>query len=89
MAQQRQSGMERFGAWGNHDLHHANGSGDHVSVGIRATAHHLKQPRLRRSARSDKTRYFSLVAIIVFLFIVLVVTVLAYYYLSIDDKGQF
>nr|KYP74732.1 hypothetical protein KK1_007423 [Cajanus cajan] len=81
MAQQRQSGMERFGV---RDLHHANGAGDHVAVGIRGAAAH-KQPRLRRSARSDRSTYLSVAAILVFLFLVLVVTVLAFSYISRDE----
>ncbi|KAI4352856.1 hypothetical protein L6164_007068 [Bauhinia variegata] len=84
MAQQRQSGMERFGVRGSHDLHQSNGTSDHVAVGIRGSTH--KQHRLRRSARSDKSRHLSVVVIIVFLFLVLVVTVLAYYYISTDSK---
>ncbi|KAH1191381.1 hypothetical protein GmHk_20G058663 [Glycine max] len=81
MAQQRQSGMERFGV---RDLHHANGAGDHVAVGIRGGAA-LKQPRLRRSARSDRATHLSVAAILVFLFLVLVVTVLVFSYISRDE----
>ncbi|KAL2324725.1 hypothetical protein Fmac_023783 [Flemingia macrophylla] len=81
MAQQRPSGMERFGV---RDLHHANGSADHVAVGIRGAAAH-KQPRLRRSARSDRGTYMSVAAILIFLFLVLVVTVLAFSYISRDE----
>lgn len=82
MAQQRQSGMERFGV---RDLHHANGAGDHVAVGIRGGAA-LKQPRLRRSARSDRATHLSVAAILVFLFLVLVVTVLVFSYISRDGE---
>ncbi|RDX68825.1 hypothetical protein CR513_52147, partial [Mucuna pruriens] len=85
MAQQRQSGMERFGVRvGTHDLHHPNGAADHIAVGIRSSAPH-KQPRLRRSARSDRVTYLSVAAILVFLFLVLVVTVLVFSYISRDD----
>ncbi|QCE07993.1 uncharacterized protein LOC114191559 [Vigna unguiculata] len=85
MAQQRQSGMERLGVRvGAHDLHHTNGAGDHVAVGIRSgTAH--KQPRSRRSARSDRGTQLSVAAILVFLFLVLVVTVLVFSYISRDE----
>ncbi|KAI4346400.1 hypothetical protein L6164_007297 [Bauhinia variegata] len=84
MAPQRQSGMERFGFRGSHDLHQSNGTSNHMAIGIRGSTH--KQHRLRRSGRSDKSRQLSLVAIIVFLFLVLVVTALAYYYISTDSK---
>ncbi|KAG5152620.1 hypothetical protein AAZX31_10G204300 [Glycine max] len=81
MAQQRQSGMERFGV---RDLHHTNGAGDHVAVGIRGCAA-LKQPRLRRSARSDRATHLSVAAILVFLLLVLVVTLLVFSYISRDE----
>ncbi|KAL5069601.1 hypothetical protein RYX36_020488 [Vicia faba] len=88
MAQQRQSGTERLGVrLGSHDLHIANGSGDHVAVGIRGGVSH-KQLRLRRSARSDRVSHFSVVAILVFLFIVLVVTFLAFSYISKEEIGN-
>ncbi|XP_058769975.1 uncharacterized protein LOC131643696 [Vicia villosa] len=85
MAQQRQSGTERLGVrLGSHDLHITNGSGDHVAVGIRGGVSH-KQLRLRRSARSDRVAHFSVVAILVFLFIVLAVTFLAFSYISKEE----
>ncbi|ESW15647.1 hypothetical protein PHAVU_007G090000 [Phaseolus vulgaris] len=85
MAQQRQSGMERLGVRvGPHDLHHTNGAGDHLAVGIRGGAAH-KQQRSRRSARSERGTQLSVVAILVFLFLVLVVTVLVFSYISRDE----
>ncbi|KAJ7969704.1 Transmembrane protein (DUF616) [Quillaja saponaria] len=84
MAQYRQSVMERFGLRGNHDLHHSNGTSDHVAIGVRSGLH--KQHRHRRSALSDKSLQFLVGAVMVFLSLVLVVTVLAYYYLSTDSK---
>ncbi|KAK7357103.1 hypothetical protein VNO80_16386 [Phaseolus coccineus] len=85
MAQQRQSGMERLGVRvGPHDLHHTNGAGDHVAVGIRGGAAH-KHQRSRRSARSERGTQLSVVAILVFLFLVLVVTVLVFSYISRDE----
>ncbi|KAG6626863.1 probable hexosyltransferase MUCI70 [Carya illinoinensis] len=81
MAQHRlQSGADRF-------IHHSssNGTPDHVSIGIRAAPSH-KQSRSRRSARSDWGRRVSFGAVIVILSLVLVVTVLAYYYLSSDTR---
>ncbi|CAN1235367.1 Probable hexosyltransferase MUCI70 [Linum perenne] len=79
MAQFRQSGQ-----------HFPNGS-DHVSVGVRgsSSSQHLKSGRGRRSGRSDKGRFvsFSIGAVVLFLCAVLVVTVLAYNYLSAEDKG--
>ncbi|KAG8633396.1 uncharacterized protein LOC110606491 isoform X2 [Manihot esculenta] len=86
MAQYRQSGH-----------HYSNGTSDHVAIGIRAPPSQQQQQqqqykpkpvKVRRSARSDKSRAaaFSIGAVIVVLFVVLSVTVLAYYYLSVDDK---
>lgn len=89
MAQHRQSGTERLGVrLGSHDLHITNGSGDHVAVGIRGGVSH-KQPRFRRSARSDRVAHFSVVAILVFLFIVLAVTFLAFSYISKEGEVLF
>ncbi|WJX14226.1 hypothetical protein P8452_04521 [Trifolium repens] len=85
MAQQRQSGTERLGVrLGSHDLHNTNGSGDHVSVAIRGGVSH-KQQRFRRMARSDRGARFTVVAILVFLFLVLVVTFLAFSYISREE----
>ncbi|XP_057423522.1 uncharacterized protein LOC130717340 [Lotus japonicus] len=84
MAQQRQSGTERLGVR-THDLHLANGSAaDHVAVGIRGGVAH-KQQRLRRLARSARGKSLSMAAILVFLFLVLVVTLLAFSYISRDE----
>ncbi|CAL1363400.1 unnamed protein product [Linum trigynum] len=87
MAQYRQSGQ-----------HYSNGGtpADHVSIGVRASSSQQQQllqhkpgGRVRRSGRSDKSRSgsFSIGAVIVFLCLVLVVTGLAYNYLSAEDKG--
>ena len=84
MAQYRQSGTDRNGP----PFHSTNnGVADHVAVGIRSAPY--KQARARRSARSDKGRGISIGAIIFVLSLVLVATVLAYYYLLRDTKGQF
>ncbi|KAB5512610.1 hypothetical protein DKX38_029638 [Salix brachista] len=71
--------------------HYANGTSDHVSIGIRASSsssHQQKSGRVRRLGyRSDKSSRggCSLIgAVIVFLCLVLVVTVLAYYFLSTE-----
>lgn len=89
MALHRQSGMERFGVRvaGTHD-HAANGSADHVSVGIRGGSAPHKQPRLRRSARSDRVPQLSMATILLFLFLVLVVTFLAFSYISRHGEVQ-
>ncbi|KGN63100.1 uncharacterized protein LOC101218369 [Cucumis sativus] len=85
MAQHRQSGTERYGPRSHDALHSTNnGASDHVAVGIRSTAY--KQARARRAARSDKGRGISVGAIVFVLSLVLVVTVLAYYYLLRDTK---
>lgn len=86
MAQQRQSGTERLGVRvGSHDLHNTNGSSDHVAIGIRGGVG-IKQQRLRRSARSDRGVRFSVIAILVFLFIVLVVTFMVFSYISREGE---
>lgn len=87
MAQYRQSGAERFHGPRGHDLHHSSSNGtpnDHVAIGIRTTQH--KQSRIRRSVRSDKCRRVSVGGVILILSLGLVLTVLAYYYLSTDTK---
>ncbi|CAK9326116.1 unnamed protein product [Citrullus colocynthis] len=83
MAQHRQSGTDRYGTR-SHDALHSTNNGDHVAVGIRYTPY--KQARARRAARSDKGRGISVRTIIFVLSLVLVVTVLAYYYLLRDTK---
>ncbi|XP_023537328.1 uncharacterized protein LOC111798426 [Cucurbita pepo subsp. pepo] len=85
MAQHRQSGTDRYGPRAHDALHSTNnGVADHVAVGIRTTPY--KQARVRRAARSDKGRGISVGAIIFALSLVLVLTVLAYYYLLRDTK---
>ncbi|KAF9661636.1 hypothetical protein SADUNF_Sadunf19G0089400 [Salix dunnii] len=71
--------------------HYSNGTSDHVSIGIRASSSSSQQQksgRVRRLGyRSDKSSRggCSLIgAVIVFLCLVLVVTVLAYYFLSTE-----
>ncbi|GLT52213.1 hypothetical protein SLA2020_255660 [Shorea laevis] len=67
--------------------HYANGSSDHVGVGIRSSVPH-KSARWRRSARGDKSRRLSIGSIVVVLSLVLVVTVLVYYYISSFSNGK-
>ncbi|KAF9670647.1 hypothetical protein SADUNF_Sadunf13G0090600 [Salix dunnii] len=75
--------------------HYSNGTSDHVSIGVRASSSSSSQQhklgRIRRLGyRSDKNSRggLSLVgAVIVFLCFVLVVTVLAYYFLSTDNSN--
>lgn len=85
MAQYRQSGTERYGALHHHhNNHNSNGTSfnDHVSVGIRAAPYN-KPARARRSARSDKnSRRLSIGWVIFVLLLVLLATVLAYFYIS-------
>ncbi|CAL0300652.1 unnamed protein product [Lupinus luteus] len=84
--------MERFGvrASGTHD--HPNASSDHLATGIRgAAAVPHKQPRLRRSARSDRVPQLSLSTFILFLFLLLLLTILAFFYISkreVSDNGE-
>lgn len=80
--------------------HHSNNSNgtssaDHVSIGIRNTTSHGKLSRPRRSARLDKAGCsLSVASVSVFLSLVLLVTLLAYFYISgyntlvhTDNKG--
>ncbi|KAL9342407.1 hypothetical protein Peur_065732 [Populus x canadensis] len=76
--------------------HYTNGTSDHVSIGIRASSSSSSQKqqklgRIRRLGyRSDKNSRggLSLVgAVIVFLCLVLIVTVLAYNFLSTDNRS--
>ncbi|OIV91393.1 hypothetical protein TanjilG_02011 [Lupinus angustifolius] len=83
--------MVRFGvrASGTHD--HPNASSDHLAVGIRGAALPHKQPRLRRSARSDRVPQLSLSTFILFLFFVLLLTFLAFFYISrqeVSNNGE-
>ncbi|KAJ0087344.1 hypothetical protein Patl1_07833 [Pistacia atlantica] len=67
-----------------------------LSIGIRTTTSHGKLSRPRRSARSDKAgRRLSVASVSVFLSLVLLVTLLAYFYISgyntvvhTDDKDM-
>ncbi|KAJ6877928.1 hypothetical protein NC651_030617 [Populus alba x Populus x berolinensis] len=76
--------------------HYTNGTSDHVSIGIRASSSssqkQQKLGRIRRLGyRSDKNSRggLSLVgAVIVFLCLVLIVTVLAYNFLSTDNRSS-
>lgn len=84
MAQYRQSGTERNGALHHYHNHNSNGTSlnDHVSVGIRAAPYN-KPARARRSARSDKnSRRLSISSVFFVLLLVLLATVLAYFYIS-------
>ncbi|XP_056854552.1 uncharacterized protein LOC130504003 [Raphanus sativus] len=80
MPQYRQSGTDRFSVRG--------GASDHVAIGIRngvgggATQHHGKTNRWRRSVRPERIRRLGIGTAVFVLCLVLVVTVLAYYYIS-------
>ncbi|CAA7018709.1 unnamed protein product [Microthlaspi erraticum] len=103
MAQYRQSGTERFSGRVGGYPHYANNgaassSSDHVAIGIRngvggASQQHGKTNRWRRSVRPDRIRRLGIGSVVFVLCLVLVVTVLAYYYISgftnsgYDDKG--
>uniref|UniRef100_A0A5B6Z9B4 TOD1/MUCI70 glycosyltransferase-like domain-containing protein n=1 Tax=Davidia involucrata TaxID=16924 RepID=A0A5B6Z9B4_DAVIN len=79
MAQYRQSGFDRF-AVRSHDLHHGNGTSDHLSIGIRAPPH--KHHRIRRF----KSRKVSIGAVIVILSLGFLVSVLAFVSFSRDNE---
>ncbi|XP_031393136.1 uncharacterized protein LOC116204908 isoform X2 [Punica granatum] len=88
MAQYRQSGARDYDPH-HHHHHYSNGGGpDHVSLAVRAGSQQLKPARHRRFARSDKGRRISVGSIAFVLVLGLVVTVLAYYFLSRDSKDS-
>ncbi|ESQ33332.1 hypothetical protein EUTSA_v10006981mg [Eutrema salsugineum] len=103
MAQYRQSGTERFSGRGVGYPHYANNgaassSSDHIAIGIRngvggGAPQQGKANRWRRSVRPDRIRRLGIGSVVFVLCLVLVVTVLAYYYISgfanngYDDKG--
>ncbi|KAF8085070.1 hypothetical protein N665_0683s0012 [Sinapis alba] len=103
MAQYRQSGTERFnGRVGGGYPHYANNgasSSDHVAIGIRngvgGATPHGKTNRWRRSVRPERIRRLGIGSAVFVLCLVLVVTVLAYYYISgftnngYDDKDSY
>ncbi|CAH8389120.1 unnamed protein product [Eruca vesicaria subsp. sativa] len=88
MPQYRQSGTDRFSVRGGGG---GGSASDHVAIGIRnGASQHGKANRWRRSVRPRRLGVSSVVFV---LCLVLVVTVLAYYYISgfanngYDDKG--
>lgn len=93
MAQFRQSGTERFSGRGGYQNGEA-ASSDHLAIGIRNGVGGVKASnRWRRSVRADRIRRLGIGTVVFVLCLVLVVTVLAYYYISgytnngYDDKG--
>ncbi|KAJ4917227.1 hypothetical protein Rs2_02777 [Raphanus sativus] len=101
MAQYRQSGTERFN--GRSYPHYANNgasSSDHVAIGIRngvggGATQHGKTNRWRRSVRPERIRRLGIGSVVFVICLVLVLTVLAYYYISgftnkgYDDKDSY
>ncbi|EOA39859.1 hypothetical protein CARUB_v10008532mg [Capsella rubella] len=95
MAQFRQSGTERFSSGRGGYQNGGAASSDHIAIGIRNGVGGVKANtnRWRRSVRADKIRRLGIGSVVFVLCIVLVVTVLAYYYISgitssgYDDKG--
>ncbi|KFK45142.1 hypothetical protein AALP_AA1G349100 [Arabis alpina] len=88
MAQFRQSGTERFTGGRS-----GSATSDHIAIGIRNGVGGGKASRWRRSTRPDRFRRLGIGSVLFVLGLVLVVTVLAYYYISgftnngYDDKG--
>ncbi|KAF5955176.1 hypothetical protein HYC85_008032 [Camellia sinensis] len=76
MAQYRQSGFDRVAV-----RSHANGSSDHVSIGIRTSPH-----KPHRSNRRLKSRKLSIGGVIVILSLGFAVSVLAFMYFSRDTE---
>ncbi|CAH8313106.1 unnamed protein product [Eruca vesicaria subsp. sativa] len=100
MAQYRQSGTERFnGRVGGGYPHNGASSSDHVAIGIRngigGASQHGKTNRWRRSVRPERIRRLGIGSVVFVLCLALVVTVLAYYYISgftnngYDDKDSY
>lgn len=93
MPQYRQSGTDRFSVRGG------GSASDHVAIGIRngvgGASQHGKANRWRRSVRPERIRRLGIGSVVFVLCLVLVVTVLAYYYISgfatnsgyDDDRG--
>ncbi|CAN8290004.1 unnamed protein product [Cochlearia groenlandica] len=101
MAQYRQSGADRFTVRGGGSYSHNGGasSSDHVAIGIRngvggGATQHGKANRWRRSVRPERIRRLGIGSVVFILCLALVITVLAYYYISgfvnngYDDKGS-
>lgn len=91
MPQYRQSGNDRFSVRGG-----GGSASDHVAIGIRNGAGgHGKANRWKRSVRPERIRRVGVGSVVFVLCLVLVVTVVAYYYISgfanngYDDKGSF
>ncbi|KAG2255712.1 hypothetical protein Bca4012_092656 [Brassica carinata] len=89
MPQYRQSGNDRFSVRGG-----GGSASDHVAIGIRNGAGgHGKANRWKRSVRPERIRRVGVGSVVFVLCLVLVVTVVAYYYISgfanngYDDKG--
>lgn len=86
MGPYRQSGTERVGSRAHDLYHHSNGVSDHVTIGVRSGSH--KPGRIRRSGRSSRGPLgVSIGGVIVVLSLVLVLTVLFYYYISKENGG--
>lgn len=103
MAQYRQSGTERLNGrvGGSYPQYANNGasSSDHIAIGIRngvgGATQNAKTNRWRRSVRPERIRRLGIGSVVFVICLVLLLTVLAYYYISgftnngYDDKGSF
>ncbi|CDY12038.1 BnaAnng02230D [Brassica napus] len=101
MAQYRQSGTERFnGRVGGSYPHNGASSSEHIAIGIRngvgGATQHGKTNRWRRSVvRPERIRRLGIGSVVFVICLVLVLTVLAYYYISgftnsgYDDKDSY
>ncbi|XWS15407.1 hypothetical protein CRYUN_Cryun35bG0094800 [Craigia yunnanensis] len=71
--------------------HNGNGTtSDHLAIGVRGVGGGAgnKATRWRRSGRADKSRRISIGSLIVVLSLVLVITVIVYYYISSDNINE-
>ncbi|CAF2056400.1 probable hexosyltransferase MUCI70 isoform X2 [Brassica napus] len=103
MAQYRQSGTERLNGrvGGSYPQYANNGasSSDHIAIGIRngvgGATQHAKTNRWRRSVRPERIRRLGIGSVVFVICLVLLLTVLAYYYISgftnngYDDKDSY
>ncbi|KAF3518592.1 hypothetical protein DY000_02060260, partial [Brassica cretica] len=103
MAQYRQSGTERLNGrvGGSYPQYANNGasSSDHIAIGIRngvgGATQNAKTNRWRRSVRPERIRRLGIGSVVFVICLVLLLTVLAYYYISgftnngYDDKDSY
>ncbi|CAN6932277.1 unnamed protein product [Brassica oleracea] len=99
MAQYRQSGTERLNGRVPQYANNGASSSDHIAIGIRngvgGATQNAKTNRWRRSVRPERIRRLGIGSVVFVICLVLLLTVLAYYYISgftnngYDDKDSY